>query len=117
MKKLLFILLSISFTLNAQNNFFELNSDHQPDLVNFQKKDTPVKEQYYNLDLNSLKDFLSNNRNNNNFESVILNLPGADGKFKDYAIFEESLMETSLQLKYPNIKSYKVVESITHRNC
>ncbi|WP_111707308.1 reprolysin-like metallopeptidase [Lutibacter citreus] len=62
-----------------------------------------------NLNLESLKKYLKKapiRKNKISRSSLILSFPNSDGELEKFQVYEASVMEESLQNKYPNIKTY-----------
>jgi subtilisin-like proprotein convertase family protein len=81
------------------------------------RKTTPKKFKTYKLDLNKVKNTLSNVTKRDGkakLSNKTLSFPNADGTLEEYQVFEASIMEPALQKKYPNIKSY-VGKSIANK--
>jgi hypothetical protein len=100
------------FTVSAQNSD-ELWSKSRDSEGNFSKKidrrTIPKKFEVFHLNLNLLKKKLKNIAAKNvNIEKpgIVLSFPNAHGTLERYTIFEASVMEESLQKKYPTIRSY-----------
>ncbi|MFZ1703343.1 MAG: reprolysin-like metallopeptidase [Saprospiraceae bacterium] len=72
------------------------------------------KVKFYSLDLNNFKQSLANVPNEQQVQKTIssrnlpnIQIPMPDGNMYSFAIFQSSVMEEELQLKYPSIRSYK----------
>ncbi|NLP57775.1 zinc-dependent metalloprotease family protein [Lutibacter sp. B1] len=106
-------LFSIILSVNAQkedefwkkSDAYEKNSPKK-----IKRKTTPDKFEIFHLNLNSFKNKLKNaplRNNGKSFKSgTVLTFPNEEGVLEKYQIFEASIMEESLQKKYPNIRSY-----------
>jgi len=73
------------------------------------RRTVPNEFQVFNLDVDNLKQKLQNTpkRKGKSVKSTaILRFPNAKGILEKYEVFEASILEKSLQEKYPNIKSY-----------
>ncbi|WP_456378932.1 reprolysin-like metallopeptidase, partial [Lutibacter sp.] len=74
------------------------------------RKTTPTNFEVFQLNVNSFKNKLKKAPNRGKkaakIASTILSFPNAEGKLERYQVFEASIMEESLQKKYPTIKSY-----------
>jgi subtilisin-like proprotein convertase family protein len=97
------LMLLIASSLSAQN-FFTQNpsalissNDHSDKITN---------SLYYNIDIENFKSHLINIGNRQNPGNTVIKLPSPDGELKSYKVFEASVMETSFQNNYPNIRSY-----------
>ncbi|RLJ63379.1 putative secreted protein (Por secretion system target) [Lacinutrix venerupis] len=73
------------------------------------RKTEPNKAEFYQLDINALKQQLQNAPNRNNFagtSNVIVDFPTAEGTFESYRVKEAPVMEEALQNKYPQLRTY-----------
>ena len=74
------------------------------------RKTTPTSFEVFQLDVNSLKNKLANApkrvAGKSKTSTTILSFPNEKGILEAYEIFEASIMEESLQKKYPAIRSY-----------
>ncbi|MFK5957464.1 MAG: M12 family metallo-peptidase [Lutibacter sp.] len=74
------------------------------------RKTIPTKFEVFQLDVNSFKNKLANApkrvAGKSKISTAILSFPNAEGVLERYEVFEASIMEESLQKKYPTIKSY-----------
>lgn len=77
------------------------------DTKNF-RKTQPKKANYYQLNIEGLKSLLQNapDRKTNLNSNVIVTFPTANNSLENYKVFEASIMDTQLQNKYPNLRSY-----------
>ena len=105
---LFFTIISVSAQetkgLWIKKNILEKNTS-----LTFEKKSTPKEFNVYDLNIALLKKSLINipkRKNELKNSSVILSFPNGAGEFEKYEIFEASIMEESLQKKYPNIRSF-----------
>jgi hypothetical protein len=82
---------------------------------NYSKKDLkfrktqPTKAHYYNLDIESLKYYLEDTpqrKNKTNNDVKLLDFPTSDNSFETYVILEASVLDSLLQEKHPEIKTY-----------
>ena len=81
-----------------------------------ERRSIPNEYEVYNLDLNTLEKKLQNTPKSKGKavkSSTIISFPTVDGKFEEYEVFEASILEKSLQEKYPSIKSY-IGQSVEH---
>ncbi len=67
----------------------------------------PTKFSVYQVDLDKIKADLSvASKRSSGVQGKIVTFPTTDGKFKNYVVQEASVMESELQAKYPDLKSY-----------
>ncbi len=69
----------------------------------------PEKAEYFQLDINQLKQQLSQAPDRNEFSgesNLIINFPNAQGDLDGYRIKEASILAPELQIQVPNIRSY-----------
>jgi subtilisin-like proprotein convertase family protein len=74
-----------------------------------EKHSTPNEFKVFDLNIALLKKSLNNipkRKSKLKNSNVILHFPNGEGELEKYEIFEASILEESLQKKYPNIKSY-----------
>lgn len=74
-----------------------------------ERETVPAKAQYFQLDINQLKEQLLQAPDRNEFSgesNVIVNFPNAQGELDDYRIKEASILAPALQQQVPNIRSY-----------
>ena len=103
-------LLSLSFTLFAQNSFFTPKSEAAISLVNGNRAIIPNKYNTIQADVDKLKNFLWSlpslknlvNRN----AAPILEIPMPDGSMAKFRVWESSIMHPELQAKFAEIKSF-----------
>ena len=94
---------------NKKNVWSKANLEQAKGQKMVYRKTTPKKFKTYQLDLNKVKNILSNVSKREakaKLSNKNLNFPNEDGTFEEYQVFEASIMEPALQKKYPNIRSY-----------
>lgn len=72
----------------------------------------PTKVNYYQLDLDGLKDLIKDAQqrgNGNSISNTIISFPNADGDLESFRIQEASTMSPELQAQFPEIRSYSGV--------
>lgn len=70
---------------------------------------SPKEAQYFNLDLNQLKNILATAPNKENFtgkSNVIVEFPSPEGTLEHFRVWEASIMHPDLAAKFPMIKTY-----------
>ena len=103
-------LLSLSFTLFAQNSFFTSKNEASISLLNSKRAIIPNKYNTVQADVNKLKNFLwslpslKNLANHN--AAPIIELPMPDGSMAKFRVWESSIMHPALQAKCAEIKSF-----------
>ncbi|NDC41243.1 MAG: hypothetical protein EBZ77_06805 [Chitinophagia bacterium] len=100
---------SLLFNISSQasnNCFKEVAAGNVPSatLMPFQ----PTAYKVFRADNNSLKATLHHTGNTPD-EAILISLPMPDGTFRDFKVWEESMMAPSLAAKYPEIKTYSAV--------
>jgi len=105
-------LFSLIFTVNAQNSdklwskTVELEKNTSKII---KRQSTPTSFEAYQLNLKLFKENLINapkRKGKSTTSNTILSFPNEKGIVENYQIFETSILEESLQKKYPTIKSY-----------
>jgi len=109
----LLLLITILFSTQAQNSdkFWSKSAalEKSTEKKVF-RKTIPTEFEVFQLDVNSFKNKLENapkrvaGKAKNS--TTILSFPNEKGELEAYEIFEASIMEESLQQKYPSIRSY-----------
>jgi subtilisin-like proprotein convertase family protein len=109
---LLVFLFSIIFSVSSQKKdemWLKTFNKDRSGISKFERKTIPNKYELYTLNTAILKNKLKTSPKRKNFSSksnTIVSFPNAQGTLESYEIFEASILEESLQKKYPNIKSY-----------
>lgn len=113
MNKLITIILlmiyNISFPQNE--NLLWKSSSKSSTSKSLNKNELPLKH-LFDLDLNSLKNKLANSPKRSASKiasSIIISLPNSDGKLENFRVYENSVMDSQLASKYPEIKSYVAI--------
>jgi hypothetical protein len=73
------------------------------------RKTNPKKAQYYNLNIDALKNHLTDapqRKSPVNNSQKLVDFPTANDSFETFSVMEASVLEKPLQDKYPNIKTY-----------
>ncbi len=107
---IVFLLIGLSNSLKAQNNFFTdkpeslfANSDQKRVII-------PNKFRPIQMDLIGMKNFLSTVNKEENFasrnETPIMEIPMPNGTVAKFHVWERSVMESGLEAKFPTIKTY-----------
>lgn len=105
-----FLFFSISISAQGGNNLWTKTTKES--LSKTQKiirKTEPTKASFYKLDINGLKSILQNAPKRNGFtgtSNVIVDFPNSDGHLEAYRVLEAPVMEETLQLQHPNIRTY-----------
>ena len=103
------VVCSVSFSQNG-NSLWKLSS-LKKDSKDIKKTDLPLKH-FYDLDTKTLKNKLvsSPKRNGSNvISNTIISLPNSEGSIENFRVYENSVMDSELTAKYPEIKSYVAV--------
>ena len=102
-------LLSISFSLTAQNSFFESVSESAVSLTGGNRVIIPTKFNTVKADMNQLRSFLwtlPSEKNVNQRTAPILQIPMPDGRMVRFRVWESSIQEPALEAKFPEIKTF-----------
>jgi chitodextrinase len=101
---------SVSFAQNT-NPLWKSSSTKNSNSKSIIKTELPLKH-LFDLDANALKSALAAapKRDFSKTKSnTIISLPNGDGKIENFRVYENSVMDTVLAAKYPEIKSYVAV--------
>ena len=104
------ILLLFSLSFSAQNNIWTKTSENiasRGELIARQSQ--PEKASYYSLNIENLKNALENTPRRSALgwaNAITLDFPNAKGDMETFKILEASIMESELQAKYPELRSY-----------
>lgn len=91
-------------SLWTKTSYSKSATEHQ-----YFRKSQPLAADYYHLDINALKALLQNAPNRseaNAVSNVVLDLPGKDGKFDSFRVFEAPVLQADLQARFPGMRSY-----------
>lgn len=103
----LFFLPLISFSQGKSfwkvSNNTNLNQDQL-----LERKSTPSVYDIYTLDLNGLKQLLSEapKRDLNSSSNVVIQFPGAAGEMENFEVYNASILDSELAIHHPEIQSY-----------
>ncbi len=112
--KLLFTvlaILSISFSISAQNNFFTDAGQNRTVSTNGERIIVPQKFRTSGLDIQAMKNFLWTLPDEQNFiysrsQAPIISLPMPDGSIARFHVWESSIQEPELAAKFPEMKTF-----------
>ena len=109
-KLLTITLLAItSFTFAQNKSLLWKASSKKSDMVVLKSSTQLPEKNLFDLNIYGLKQQLveSPKRTNAGGKSnSIISLPNAEGKFEKYSVYENSIMDSALAARYPDIKSY-----------
>ncbi len=108
-KTLLFIILMSTGFVFSQNKSFWTKEAIKSSAFIKQNKQTLPKNQTFGLDINGLKQTLSQSPKREDFarqSNVIVSFPNSDGTMERFRVFEASVFHPDLQARYPDIRSY-----------
>jgi chitodextrinase len=110
-KILVLILLMISSVSFSQkgNSLWKISVNNKT--VSKSSVDLPQKN-LYDLEQSALKKLLVNTPQRSasaGLSSVIISLPNADGGFENFRVYENSVLDSALAERYPEIKSYVAI--------
>lgn len=98
-----------SFSVDAQNSnelWTEFDAVKAQRTEQYSRKINLVKEKFYQLNLENLKNTLSNVGDRNETNNIVLTFPNSEGELNSYEVFEASIMTPELQAEYPNMRTY-----------
>ena len=114
---LLFFIFSLNSFAQKDRSFWIKTSKENTSKKELKlRKTNPEKAQYFNLNIDALKNHLTDAPQRNSTENIsekLVNFPTTNGSFETFSIMEASVLEKPLQDKYPNIKTY-VGQSISN---
>jgi len=108
---LMLFLGALSFNAKAQNNYFASQPSSSFITTQEQKRVIiPQKYKSFKLDIKAMHDFLfslpSQNNVINRNETPIVEIPMPDGSIAKFNVWERSIMETGLEVRLPEIKTF-----------
>ncbi len=98
-----------SFSQNKKSFWTKTTKEEASRKEQVFRKTQPKKAQFYNLDIDALKQVLAlapDRKLSSTPSTIIVDFPTAEGNFESFRIKEASVMEKSLQDKYSNIRTY-----------
>ncbi|MBK7121850.1 MAG: T9SS type A sorting domain-containing protein [Chitinophagaceae bacterium] len=102
-------LLSLSFSLLAQNSFFTPVSESAVSLVNSNRVIIPLKYNTVKADMDQLKNFLRtlpSEKNVTQSLAPIMQIPMPDGRMVRFRVWESSIQSPALEARYPEIRTF-----------
>lgn len=99
----------LSFTAMSQNSnelWTKIDATKAKRTEQITRKIAPIKETFFQLNLDGLKNSLQNVGNREIPGNTVISFPNSDGKLNRYKIFEASIMEPELQAQFPEMRSY-----------
>ncbi|PWI30505.1 peptidase [Flavobacteriaceae bacterium LYZ1037] len=107
---LITMMISICAFAQKQSSIWNEISSNQIDSKKVQfYKQIPQKSTLFNVNVNELSNILINSPKSESYDktsNVVVQLPNADGDFESFRISEISIMEPSLAVQFPEIKTY-----------
>ena len=104
------ILLAISFSISAQNNFFTDAGENITRTTAGLRKIFPQKFRGYEMEISSIRTFLwslpSENAVLNRNAAPIMEIPMPDGQPAKFRVWESSIMEPGLAAKFPEMRTF-----------
>ena len=100
--------MSISFVFSQNTSVWKKQTSILSNEIKENKKELPLN-QIFELDIENIKETLQSAPKRDEFlgkSNLIISFPNVDGTLERFRIFEASVMELELQLKYPEIRSY-----------
>lgn len=103
-------LLTLSFSLFAQNSFFSPVSESSIFLSNNKREIIPSKYQPLKADITQLRSFLwslpSEKNVSNRNAAPVLEIPMPDGSMAKFHVWESNVMEPGLAAKFPEMRQF-----------
>ena len=107
---LLFFIFSLNSFAQKDRSFWIKTSKENTSKKELKlRKTNPEKAQYFNLNIDALKNHLTDAPQRNSTENTsekLVDFPTANDSFETFSVMEASVLEKPLQDKYPNIKTY-----------
>ena len=107
---LLFFIFSLNLFAQKDRSFWIKTSKENTSKKELKlRKTNPKKAQYFNLNIDALKNHLTDAPQRNSTENTsekLVDFPTANDSFETFSVMEASVLEKPLQDKYPNIKTY-----------
>jgi len=107
---LLFFIFSLNSFAQKDRSFWIQTSKENTSKKELKlRKTNPEKAQYFNLNIDALKNHLTDAPQRNSTENTsekLVDFPTANDSFETFSVMEASVLEKPLQDKYPNIKTY-----------
>ncbi|WP_223032387.1 zinc-dependent metalloprotease [Hanstruepera marina] len=106
---LLLVFTTLSFSQNRESLWTKTSKERFVNAKLVERKAIPQQAQFYELNLELLKQELTNAPNrevSNELSNLILDFPDSDGKLESFRIKEASILAPELQRQVPNIRSY-----------
>ena len=107
---LLFFIFSLNSFAQKDRSFWIQTSKENTSKKELKlRKTNPEKAQYFNLNIDALKNHLTDAPQRNSTENIsekLVEFPTANDSFETFSVMEASILEKPLQDKYPNIKTY-----------
>ena len=103
------VIVFISFSTGAQNSnklWTSVNEVKAKQYDQGSRKISLVKEKFYQLDIEAIKEALLNVGDRENIGNTIISFPNSDGQLNTYNVFEASVMAPELQAQFPKMRSY-----------
>ena len=104
-------ILSASLSISAQNNFFTDAGQNRTVSTTGERAIIPQKFRTAGLDVQAMKNFLWNLPSEQNFiysrnQAPVISLPMPDGSIARFHVWESSIQEPGLAIKFPEIRTF-----------
>lgn len=110
MKKILLLLLTIvSVAGHAQDRFWQKTNDAKlSSLEKLERGSSPKEYQLFHLNIEALKEAMLQAPaiSGNQTSDVVISFPNADGKLEKFRVYESSVLESELQARHPELRSF-----------
>ncbi|MGE0561419.1 MAG: reprolysin-like metallopeptidase [Flavobacteriales bacterium] len=106
---LMLVLSMTTFAQNSSSLWTKVDKSTLTSKNEVRRAAHPKEAQYFNLDLNQLKNVLATAPNKENFtgkSNVIVDFPTPEGTLEHFRVWEASIMHPDLAAKFPMIKTY-----------
>lgn len=106
---LMLVISTTAFAQNSSSLWTKVDKSTLTSKNEVRRAAYPKEAQYFNLDLNQLKNILATAPNKENFtgkSNVIVEFPSPEGTLEHFRVWEASIMHPDLAAKFPMIKTY-----------
>ncbi|MBK6936042.1 MAG: hypothetical protein IPH18_03525 [Chitinophagaceae bacterium] len=102
------LVVSISFTVSAQENYWSSRSDNSGITTDkaVARQSFPKEYKLFNLNIEPMRQKLFTVVDKRGNQSAIISLPDANGNIEQFEVYEASNFEPALQARFPEIRAF-----------